>query len=277
MGIPGQVSADRVSTDGMSTGDAARAYAAGRAAARPWARAVRRPWRQGRYCALDLETTGLDLRRDAIISVGAVLIDGGRVIAGSSLYRLVSGPLDPSPAAIAVHALRPADLAGAPPWEETVDDVLRMLTGRILVAHAAWVERAFLRRAFAIRGVREPTAVIDTAALARAAGVARAWPPGAAGAAGRGRIRAEPSLEALAAGLGLPAHEPHHALGDALTTAEVFLALAALLDGGYQGREPRHFGSRDAGQRDAGPSGAGRPATVRSLVSLSRRFSMPAG
>ena len=59
--------------------------------------ALDQPWRSARYCAVDLETTGLDLRRDAIISFGSVGIDGGRVIAGSSIYRLVSGPARVSP------------------------------------------------------------------------------------------------------------------------------------------------------------------------------------
>jgi len=211
-------------------GDVARAYA--RTAVR-----TDQPWRSARYCAVDLETTGLDLSRDAIISFGSVGIDGGRVIAGSSIYRLVSGPAHVPPESIAVHSLRPADLADAPTWEESVDLLLEALTGRVLVAHAAWIERAFLRRAFRARRVKPPRAVVDTAALARCAGLA------AVGA------RAEPSLELLASDLGLPAHEPHHALGDALTTAEVFLALSTRLS-------------------------AGAPKTVGSLIAASRRFAL---
>jgi DNA polymerase III subunit epsilon len=211
-------------------GDVARAYAAATVN-------LDQPWRAASYCAVDLETTGLDLSRDRIVSFGSVGIDGGRVIAGSSIYRLVGGPKHVSPDAIAVHALRPADLADAPPWEESVDLLLKALTGRVLVAHAAWVERAFLRRAFRTQRVPPPGAIVDTAALARSAGLA---PVGAS---------AEPSLEFLARDLGLPVHEPHHALGDALTTAEVFLALSTRLD-------------VDAAQ------------TVGSLVSASRRFAL---
>ena len=37
------------------------------------------------------------------------------------------------------------------------------------------------------------------------------------------------SLAALATALGLPVHRPHRAAGDALTTAQAFIALAALL------------------------------------------------
>lgn len=213
-----------------SAGDIARAYSG---------TVVRldQPWRSAGYCAVDLETTGLDLKRDAIVSFGAVHVDGGRVIAGSSIYRLVGGSAKATPRAIVVHALRPADLADAPPWEDSVDLLLEALTGRVLVAHAAWVERAFLRRAFRLRRVPPPRIVIDTAALARNAGLAAVGAP------------AEPSLEGLAGDLGLPAHAPHHALSDALTTAEVFLALAARLD-------------------------AITPQTVRSLVSASRGFEL---
>jgi DNA polymerase III subunit epsilon len=209
-------------------GTIARAYAA--AGVR-----LDQPWRSAGYCAVDLETTGLDLDHDTIVSIGAVRVDGGRVIAGSSIYHLVGGAARASPQAIAVHTLRPADLADAPPLRDSIDDLLESLTGRVLVAHAAWIERAFLRRAFRLRRVSPPRVVVDTAALARAAGLAD---PGAA---------AEPSLEALAGALGLPPHAPHHALGDALTTAEVFLALTARLD-------------------------ASSPQTVRSLVAATAEF-----
>ena len=54
-------------------------------------------------------------------------------------------------------------------------------------------------------------------------------------------------LTDLAGALGLPAHRPHDAIGDALTTAQVFLALATHLD-------------------------AARAQTVRSLTSAERRL-----
>ncbi len=45
--------------------------------------------------------------------------------------------------------------------------------------------------------------------------------------------------------LGLPAHRPHDALGDALTTAQVFIALATHLDA----RRPETVGRLVAGER----------------------------
>jgi DNA polymerase III epsilon subunit-like protein len=57
------------------------------------------------------------------------------------------------------------------------------------------------------------------------------------------------SLTGLAAALGLPAHHPHDAVGDALTTAQAFVALATHLD-------------------------ARQAESVRSLVSAGRRLEL---
>ena len=85
-----------------------------------------------------------------------------------------------------------------------------------MVAHAAFVERSFLRGADV--PVREP--IIDTAML------------GAFWLEQRGRAAPRlVALGALAGALGLPAHRPHNADADALTTAQVFLALATHLEG----------------------------------------------
>jgi DNA polymerase-3 subunit epsilon len=116
-----------------------------------------------------------------------------------------------------VHALGEHDLAGGMPIRECAARLARCLVNRILVAHAAWIETALVSRALATCGQRFHGSVIDTAALARAARLAEAGP---------GR---EPSIEYLSRRLGLPVHTPHHALGDALGTAQLFLVLAARL------------------------------------------------
>ena len=182
-------------------------------------RARRRPWREASYVVVDVETTGLDLRGDDVVSYGAVLVEGGRVQAASATYELVRPSLDPRPESVAVHALRPVDLATAQPRAEAAAALRDLLAGRVLVAHAAWVERAFLGRLLRDVDARLSGPVLDTAALARAAGIS-----------GQETGR-EPALERLAEQLGLPPHTPHHALGDALTTASVFLVLATRLEG----------------------------------------------
>ncbi|MEU8233295.1 3'-5' exonuclease [Actinoplanes sp. NPDC048967] len=197
------------------------------------------PWREAEFCVMDLETTGLDLRHDEIVAYGAAIVARARIPCGRTAYSLVRPTRAVSVPAMTVHGLRAADLAGAPTLDEVVDDLAGLLTGRILVAHAAWVERAFLNRALALRRRTLPRAVVDTAALLRACRLADRDPV------------AEPNLENAAHELGLPVHTPHQALGDAFTTAQLFLALATRLDRVPTGSNPR-------------------PLTVRQLCAISR-------
>lgn len=195
------------------------------------------PWREAEFAVVDLELTGLDLKRDEIVSYGGVVVRGGRVVASSVVYGLVRPRIPVTAESIAVHALRPADLEDAPGLDVCIEALVGLLAGRVLVAHAAWVERAFIGRAFAEAGLKLDGPVVDTAALARETGLAA-----------RG-TETEPSLEGLVSGLGLPVHTTHHAAGDALTTANLLLALASRLD-------------------------RSEPQTVRSLAATSQRQSL---
>jgi DNA polymerase-3 subunit epsilon len=194
------------------------------------------PWRDVEYVVVDLETTGLDLRRDVVISFGSVVVRSGRLCWITRTYLPIRPEREISESAMRVHGLRRQDLEEAPLIGEVADDLRRQLEGRVLVAHAAWVEQAFLGRVVpGMRRGRPPT--VDTAALLRATGLAES---------GTGH---EPDVEDVAGSLGLCVHTPHHALGDAATTAEVFLATVSRLE-----RE--------------------RPSlTARTLVEVSRRHS----
>ncbi|MGH9019960.1 MAG: 3'-5' exonuclease [Acidimicrobiales bacterium] len=183
----------------------------------------RTPWRLARFVVVDLELSGLRVKEDEIISFAAVPVDAGRVIAGGAVTGLCR-PTRPLPGpSVVVHGLRTADLDDAPELVEALEPLMAAMIGRVLVAHQAWVERAFLGRAFERLGARFRGPVIDTYQLARLRE--------------RRDQRREPprDLTELAASLGLPAHRPHVALGDALTTAQVFVALCTHLEA--QGRE----------------------------------------
>lgn len=175
-------------------------------------------WSEARFCALDVETTGLDLLNDEIVSIGAVRIIAGRVLQSASFYREIRPTRPPSVASVEIHGLRNIDLIGATTVMASMPELNSLLSGKVLIAHAAWVERAFLTSHLVASGATFPKQVIDTAALARACGYVDDL------------NGYEPSLEYLARELNLPAYAPHHALGDALTTAIVFLALTNKLE-----------------------------------------------
>jgi DNA polymerase-3 subunit epsilon len=213
-------------------GAAARFAAAGRPA-------LDTPWLQAGWCAVDLELTGLDARHSEIIALGVVPIEQGRVVLGEARYALARPLGRPENASVLIHKLRHADVAEAPPVDEALDLLLETLAGRVPVFHTALVERTFLGPQFSRRRVRLPPAA-DTEVLGRL-WVARrdgTMPPGM-------------SLARLARELGQRAEPPHHALGDALTTAQAFIALARHLDRA----SPQTVGSLIAASEGGGASG----------------------
>ena len=182
-------------------------------------RPARGSWRADRFVVVDVETTGLDPERDEILSFAAVPVEHGRIALRGTLSGLVRPSAAPPAASVTIHGLRAADLADAPPAPEALSALPGALRGRIPVAHAAWIERAFLTPPLRGLGAAPPRRMVDTAVLWRLLCLDRGeGDPGWC------------SLASIAAALGLPSHRPHEAEGDALTTAQVFLALATHLE-----------------------------------------------
>ena len=176
------------------------------------------PWREAEWCAVDLELTGLDPDADHVIAVGAVPVVQGRVQLGGARYSLVATTRRSEPEAVVTHKLRTADLQDAAHVDEAIDLLLDALRGRVPVFHSAAVERAFLTPLLRRRRLRMPSAA-DTEMLGRL------WLRGRDGVAPAGI-----SLARLARILGQHTEPPHHALGDAVTTAQAFISLASHLD-----------------------------------------------
>ena len=193
---------------------------------RRWKRRITSPdWREATLWALDLETSGLDARRHHVVSVGMLPIRGGTVRWGERYYSLVRPPsfdrLDD--AAITVHHVVPSELRSAPMPAEVLPEVAHRLAGGALLLHHAPLDLAFLRRGFAACGLPWPRPpVIDTRLLvSRLEDRLRRIEP---------HHRPLPrALTEVREWMGLPVYEAHHALTDALATAELFLALRARL------------------------------------------------
>jgi len=174
-----------------------------------------RSWRDTRFVALDVETTGLDLAHDEVISFAGIPIESGRIIAAEAVRGLVRPCAASTGASTRIHGLRDRDLSGAPTAPEALAPLAELLPGRVPVVHAQWVERTFLGKA----GCPLPRRLVDTALVWRMLSI--------------GRGESDPgtcSLSAIAWALGLPSHRPHTAEGDTLTAAQVFLAMATHLE-----------------------------------------------
>jgi DNA polymerase III subunit epsilon len=218
------------------------------------------PWREANFSVIDFETTGLDPAQDEIISFAAVTVSGGRIRFDDARYQLVRPKRMPGGDTIRIHGLRGVDLEEAPSLADVLGGLLEALTGRVIVAHVAAVERGFLEAALSVLGEELRNPIVDTAALDRELRRRRRQP-----ASGIDPI----GLSELARGLGLPVHRPHHADGDALTTAQAFIALATHLDA----FEPQTVGSLERLEQQQGPGGAGVRSWLRRIPVWRRRRS----
>lgn len=184
-------------------------------------------WDSVAYWSLDLETGGLDPRKDAVLAVGMVPIREGTVRLGQSYCTLVrpdsAEGIDPE--SVKAHQLVWGEVREAPPIREVLPEIDRRLREGVLLLHHRALDLAFLRRAYRECGLRWPgPPVVDTVELLVRASHAR--------------HRREPHLprELPALNLtrvrrqyGLPEYQAHDALTDAIATAELFLVLRKVL------------------------------------------------
>lgn len=174
-----------------------------------------------RLLAIDLETTGLDPRRDSIVSIGLVPVDGASIELGGAGHVVVRTDSDVGQSPV-FHGITDDDVAAGLPLAGALDEVLRALTGRVLLAHHAGIEAGFLGAACrSVHGAPLPLRVVDTMALQRRL-LWSGWqedPPD-------GSLR----LWAARERFGLPRYRAHHALADAMACAELYLAQVAELE-----------------------------------------------
>lgn len=187
----------------------------GEAPERPHRRSRAVRWQSSEYVSLDFEATGLDFERDRIISFGAVPIRGRRVELGEARYQLVDpGDRPPSPRSITVHGIRPIDLVDAPSQEAARGSLSEALRRRYVVAWHAGVEIGFLSKLFGIKPRRWARSTIDVRDLLLVL---------------EGEGAAMLTLTQAATRCGIPVADPHHALDDAVVTAQLFLVVVARL------------------------------------------------
>ena len=178
-----------------------------------------RSWKDAPWVALDFETTGLDFRRDAIVSFGLVPIREARIEMAGARYREVSPGVPPSPESIRVHHLRRLDLELAPSLEDVREELAAGLERQFLITWVAEVEANFLAKIFSSGTGRWLRRTLDAYQLAR---YVELMDRPSSGEEGRG-------LESTVRRFGIPVEDTHHALDDAFMTAELFLVLASRL------------------------------------------------
>lgn len=160
--------------------------------------------------AIDTETTGLDPQRDRVISIGAVRLEGARLYRSLTLNILVNPGRSIPNRTIAIHGISNAMVSDAPAFDQIADRVLDHTGGLVLIGHHIDFDVAILRSEMQRCGRDwRPAASLDIMLL-----YVGLFPD-------RHALR----LDDIATALNVPVIGRHSALGDALTTGEIFVRL----------------------------------------------------
>jgi len=126
--------------------------------------ATRNLHRKSRYVTVDVETTGLDMRRDRVLSIGAVAVAGGRVDLAGCFEAVLRQPESSSRDNILVHRIGgQRQMAGEEPAEALVR-FLEYVARAPLVAFRAEFDQTMLDRALQqTLGITTQSAWIDLA------------------------------------------------------------------------------------------------------------------
>ncbi len=174
------------------------------------------PYTGDELVAIDCETTGTDPRKAEPVSIAAVKVRGDRVLTSESLVLHLQRPATLTGESIRIHGLRGVDLADGENLDQALDKLLDFIGNRPLLGWRLEFDLAILNRQLRPRfGFDLPNSGIDVAQHYYRQQRRGAMEPEPAG------VR----FEAAAESLGVPVMGRHTALGDAVTTALIYLRL----------------------------------------------------
>ena len=89
----------------------------------------------GEYVVFDTETTGLDSKKDEILSIGAVKIKDNKILTSQIFEVFLQNSKEISSKSIKIHGIRPFDLKDAKTTKEGIVEFLNFVGSRPLVGY----------------------------------------------------------------------------------------------------------------------------------------------
>jgi DNA polymerase-3 subunit epsilon len=170
----------------------------------------------GEYVSIDCETTGLDRRKDQIITIAAVKIKGDVILSSERFVRIARPETELAAEAIKVHHLRKADVENAGRLVDIWPDFLDFVGARPLVGYYLEFDVAMINRGLKpFLGAELPNDQIEVSSL---------YYDLKYGGAPAGTT-CDLTFRAIMRDLGIPEMAQHDAFNDAMMTAMIYVAL----------------------------------------------------
>lgn len=171
------------------------------------------------FLVLDFETTGLDVDADRIVSLGYTIIKDLHIALPQSSHLIVNPKQAMNEQSVTIHELTDDEVQQGVSVSVMMEHLLPLMKGRVLVAHFDRIERCFINKAASqLYNIETlPFQMVDTLKIEA-----------------KKQQRTEGRLDAnslrlfnLISQYNLPRYKAHHALQDAISTAELLLAQIA--------------------------------------------------
>ncbi len=175
------------------------------------------PLADASYAVFDTELTGLDEKKDSIISIGAVRMAGGRIDLGDTFSQLVSPATEISAKTVVIHEITPSEVVRQPGIDAVLADFIEYCGGDVVVGHFVSIDLAFVNREMKrLYGEPLPNPALDTFTMYE--WLRKRSASHACLSAAPGSYR----LYDIAKCFGIPVNGAHKALMDAFIAAQLF-------------------------------------------------------
>lgn len=187
------------------------------------------PLNNAAFAVIDTELTGLNGKKDSIVSIGGVRMRGGRIDVGDSFYMLLKPETALTAESVVIHEITPTEVLESPEIGLALLKFLEFCNSDILVGFCLDIDMEFLNRdARKALGHELPNRTIDIFPIFE-------WILGK-GKPGPKNGRDMPSqyrLYDIAGYYGIEVNGVHNAVIDAFITAQIFQRfIPVLIDAG---------------------------------------------
>jgi DNA polymerase-3 subunit epsilon len=173
------------------------------------------PYEGDEVVVFDTETTGLDTKKDVILSIGAVKIKGNKILMSQSFEIFLKPSKEISAESIKIHHIRPCDLEQAMEPLEGVQKFIEFIGNRPLVGYYLEFDMAMINRLIKPwLGITLPNKQIEVSGIYFDKKIALIP---------QGNI--DLRFDTILHELNIPRMGQHNALNDAIMTAMVYIKL----------------------------------------------------
>ncbi|CAG8998848.1 MAG: DNA polymerase III PolC-type [Candidatus Celerinatantimonas neptuna] len=177
------------------------------------------------YLVIDIETSGFNPTTNALLSIGFVPINHGRINLAKAQHYYISDALKVSANSAVINHIVPQMLTERKPLKEVLEIFFEELKICVPIAHGCWMEQQFLAHyTHQLWGLKKlPLKWLDTLKIEKAR-IENGCVP----------HNQDVRLSSIRRRYQLPDYQAHNALFDAIATAELFLVLTRSIYGDSQ-------------------------------------------